>query len=80
MGRNLRQTLSSSPLGKYSLHLDIELEAYLTMLSRYGGPCDSLRDVCGVQVTDKVKLTWGLTEEGEVSGIWRDSGHDGVWF
>lgn len=39
-----------------------------------------MRDICGAQVADKVKPVWGYTEEGEVSGIWRDCGHDGLWF
>ena len=39
-----------------------------------------MRDVCGPQVADKVKQVWGLTEEGEVNSVWRDCGHEGLWF
>ncbi|KAG6382176.1 hypothetical protein JVT61DRAFT_826 [Boletus reticuloceps] len=58
-----------------------ELEADIVVFATgYGDPRDSMRDVCGPQIADKVKKVWGLTKEGEVSGIWRDSGHEGLWF
>ncbi|KAF8131847.1 hypothetical protein EV363DRAFT_1449544 [Boletus edulis] len=58
-----------------------ELEADIVVFATgYGDPRDSMRDVCGPQIADKVKKMWGLTKEGEVSGIWRDSGHEGLWF
>ena len=54
--------------------------ADLAMTKRYGDPRDSMRDVCDPQVADKVKRLWVLTDEGELSGVWRDSGHESLWF
>ena len=39
-----------------------------------------MRDVCDPQVAEKVKPLWVPTDEGELSGIWRDSGHESLWF
>lgn len=39
-----------------------------------------MREVCGPEVADKVNQVWGLTEEGEVNSVWRDCGHDALWF
>ncbi|KAH0828140.1 hypothetical protein J3R83DRAFT_3828 [Lanmaoa asiatica] len=58
-----------------------ELEADIVVFSTgYGDPRDSMREICGPQVADKVNQVWGLTEEGEVNSVWRDCGHDGLWF
>jgi len=58
-----------------------ELEADIVVFATgYGDPRDSMRDVCGPRVADKVKQVWGFTEEGEVNRVWRDCGHDGLWF
>ncbi|KIK97832.1 hypothetical protein PAXRUDRAFT_135469, partial [Paxillus rubicundulus Ve08.2h10] len=46
---------------------------------RYGDPRDSMRAICGPGVADKVVPLWRLDEEGQSSGIWRYSGHDGLW-
>jgi len=45
----------------------------------YVDPRNSLREICGPQVAEKVKPVWGFTDEGEISGIWRDSGHENLW-
>jgi len=58
-----------------------EVEADIIIFATgYGDPRDSMRDICGPQVADKVNPVWGLTEEGEVNSIWRGCGHDGIWF
>ncbi|KAG6379326.1 hypothetical protein JVT61DRAFT_11785 [Boletus reticuloceps] len=39
-----------------------------------------MRDLCGPQVANKVNKVWGLTEQGDLNSIFRDCGHDGLWF
>lgn len=39
-----------------------------------------MHDVCSPQDANQVNEVWGLTEEGEVNGVWRDSGHENLWF
>ncbi|KAG6375656.1 hypothetical protein JVT61DRAFT_3226 [Boletus reticuloceps] len=58
-----------------------ELEADIVIFATgYGDPRDSMFDVCGPKVADKVNKVWGFTEEGEVNSVWRDCGHEGMWF
>ncbi|CAG8980227.1 hypothetical protein HYALB_00013399 [Hymenoscyphus albidus] len=36
--------------------------------------------IFGTEVASKTGGVWGLDEEGEIRGLWRDSGHQGFWF
>ncbi|RDB27058.1 putative indole-3-pyruvate monooxygenase YUCCA3 [Hypsizygus marmoreus] len=38
-----------------------------------------LRKVCGDAVADAAKPVWGLDDEGEIKGVWRDLGVKGLW-
>ncbi|KAF8903686.1 hypothetical protein CPB84DRAFT_1814587 [Gymnopilus junonius] len=44
-----------------------------------GDPRDSLRKLFGDEVADKSTQIWGLTEEGELSGCYRDIGFPGLY-
>ncbi|KAF9236327.1 hypothetical protein BU15DRAFT_77043 [Melanogaster broomeanus] len=58
-----------------------ELEAdVIVFATGYGDPRDSMREICGPDVADKTAPVWGMDEEGQVSGVWRYCGHDGLWF
>ncbi|KAG6371188.1 FAD/NAD(P)-binding domain-containing protein [Boletus reticuloceps] len=58
-----------------------ELEVDVVVFATgYGDQRDSMRELCGPQVADKVNKVWGLTKEGDVNSIFRDSGHEGLWF
>ncbi|KAG6371217.1 hypothetical protein JVT61DRAFT_9841 [Boletus reticuloceps] len=58
-----------------------QLEADIVVFATgYGDPRDSMRDLCGPQVANKVNKVWGLTEEGDLNSIFRDCGHEGLWF
>ncbi|KIJ06743.1 hypothetical protein PAXINDRAFT_91548, partial [Paxillus involutus ATCC 200175] len=58
-----------------------ELEADIIVFATgYGDPRDSMRAICGPEVADKVLPIWCLDGEGESSGVWRNCGHDGLWF
>ncbi|KAJ6600169.1 hypothetical protein B0H10DRAFT_2230969 [Mycena sp. CBHHK59/15] len=39
-----------------------------------------VRKICGDEVGDKCKQIWGLDEEGEINGAWRDLGVPGLWY
>jgi putative flavoprotein involved in K+ transport len=41
---------------------------------------ETARDLFGDHVADRCRPAWGLDEEGELSGVWRRSGFDGLWF
>ena len=37
------------------------------------------RTIFGEKVADKIDPIWGFTEQGEIRGCWRRSGHPGFW-
>ncbi|KAJ6598831.1 hypothetical protein DFH09DRAFT_1243368 [Mycena vulgaris] len=41
---------------------------------------DNIRKVCGDELVEKCKPIWGLDEEGEIQGCWRDLGIPGLWY
>jgi len=41
---------------------------------------ETARRLLGDDVASRCKPVWGLDEEGEVSSMWRGSGHPGLWF
>ncbi|KAJ7498695.1 hypothetical protein FB451DRAFT_1334343 [Mycena latifolia] len=41
---------------------------------------DNIRKVCGDELAAKCKPIWGLDEEGEIQGCWRDLGLPGLWY
>lgn len=41
---------------------------------------ETARELFGDAVADRCRPVWGLDGEGELSGVWRRSGFDGLWF
>ncbi|WP_101523528.1 hypothetical protein [Nocardioides houyundeii] len=41
---------------------------------------ETARRLLGDEVADRCGPVWGLDEEGELQGVWRRSGYDGLWF
>jgi putative flavoprotein involved in K+ transport len=41
---------------------------------------DTARSILGDEAADRCAPVWGLDEEGEIRGIWRPTGHPGLWF
>ena len=39
-----------------------------------------IRRICGDEVADKCKPLWGMDEEGEINGCWKDLGIPGLWY
>ncbi|PPQ97225.1 hypothetical protein CVT26_000750 [Gymnopilus dilepis] len=44
-----------------------------------GNPIGHIRSVCGEEVANRCKPIWGLDDEGEINGVWRDLGVPGLW-
>jgi cation diffusion facilitator CzcD-associated flavoprotein CzcO len=58
-----------------------ELEADVIIFSTgYGDPRDSMRDICGPDIANKITPIWGMDEEGQASGVWKYCGHESLWF
>lgn len=60
-----------------SAHLDSDVVIYAT---GYQDMRETARDIFGDEVADRCRPVWGLDSEGELSGVWRRSGFDGLWF
>ncbi|KAJ6550423.1 hypothetical protein DFH09DRAFT_1366721 [Mycena vulgaris] len=45
-----------------------------------GDARNTVRKICGDAVGDKCKQIWGLDDEGEIHGAWRDLGVPGLWY
>ncbi|KAK7032645.1 hypothetical protein VNI00_012910 [Paramarasmius palmivorus] len=58
-----------------------ELPADVVMFATgYGDARTLVRRICGEELGKKVKPIWGLNEEGEINGLWRDLGVPGLWY
>ena len=47
---------------------------------RFGDVRDPIRKICGDEVGDKCPPIWGLNDEGELRGTWRELGTPGLWY
>ena len=45
-----------------------------------GEPLDGIRRICGNDVVDKCSPVWGMNEEGEIRGTWREIGPPNLWY
>jgi len=45
-----------------------------------GDAKDQIRRLCGDDVADRCQPIWGLNEEGEVNGVWKEFGVPGLWY
>ncbi|KAF9037135.1 hypothetical protein BJ165DRAFT_576244 [Panaeolus papilionaceus] len=57
-----------------------ELEADVVVFATgLGDPKDQIVRIAGPEIASKTKPIWGLDEEGELNGVWRDLGVPGLW-
>lgn len=47
---------------------------------RFGDAPNYISKICGPEVAAKMGKIWGLDEEGEICGAWRDTGVPGMWY
>ena len=60
---------------------DTELEAdEIIFATGYQNMRGSAKKIFGDELADRVHDVWGFDDEGEIRGMWRRSGHPGVWF
>ncbi|KAH9484751.1 Indole-3-pyruvate monooxygenase YUCCA1 [Psilocybe cubensis] len=58
-----------------------ELPADVVVFSTgVGTPIDHIRQVCGEEVANKCRPIWGLNDEGEINGAWRNLGVVNLWY
>jgi hypothetical protein len=56
-------------------------QADLIMLATgYEGQAAAARRLLGDEVGDRMGPVWGFDNEGELRGMWRPTGHQGLWF
>ncbi|PCH37057.1 FAD/NAD(P)-binding domain-containing protein [Wolfiporia cocos MD-104 SS10] len=53
---------------------------YATGYADGGDARATVKDICDPEVLAKLKPVWGVDEEDELRSVWRDSGHEGLWF
>lgn len=46
---------------------------------RYTNVREPIHKICEPDVADRVNTIWGLDEEGEINGAWRDTGVEGLY-
>ncbi|KAF9037462.1 hypothetical protein BJ165DRAFT_1558194 [Panaeolus papilionaceus] len=57
-----------------------KLEADIVIFATgLGDPREHIRRLAGAEVASKSKPIWGLDEEGELNGVWREVGVPGLW-
>ncbi|THH17517.1 hypothetical protein EUX98_g9112 [Antrodiella citrinella] len=58
-----------------------ELQADVVLYATgFGDVRDPIRKICGDEVGDKLPPIWGLNDEGELRGTWRELGTPGLWY
>ncbi|KAF8875878.1 hypothetical protein CPB84DRAFT_439009 [Gymnopilus junonius] len=64
----------------YGLYLlSSTLKQRLMINHSLSNPIGHIQSVCGEEVAKRCKPIWGLNEEGELNGAWRDLGIPGLW-
>ncbi|KAJ7730607.1 hypothetical protein DFH07DRAFT_848634 [Mycena maculata] len=57
--------------------LPVDVVVFATGL---GDARNGVRKICGDEIGDQCKQIWGLNDEGEIHGAWRDLGVPGLWY
>ncbi|KAF5347990.1 hypothetical protein D9756_010150 [Leucocoprinus leucothites] len=58
-----------------------ELEAdVIVFCTGLGQASDQIRQICGEEVGKRLNKVWGLNSEGEINGVWRDTGIPNLWY
>ncbi|MDQ8732087.1 NAD(P)/FAD-dependent oxidoreductase [Bradyrhizobium sp. LHD-71] len=52
----------------------------IVLATGYLGQKESMRPIFGDAITDRIGSVWGFDQEGELAGMWRPTGHPGLWF
>ena len=52
----------------------------IVLATGYEGQAAAARRILGDEVGDRMGPVWGFDEEGELQGMWRPTGQQGLWF
>jgi hypothetical protein len=52
----------------------------IVLATGYEGQAAAARRILGDEVGDRTGPVWGFDEEGELQGMWRPTGQQGLWF
>jgi cation diffusion facilitator CzcD-associated flavoprotein CzcO len=52
----------------------------IVLATGYEGQAAAARRILGDDVGDRIGPVWGFDEEGELQGMWRPTGQQGLWF
>ncbi|TCD68951.1 hypothetical protein EIP91_009341 [Steccherinum ochraceum] len=58
-------------------HLDADVVLFAT---GFGDFRDVVRPIVGDTVVDRMPPIWGINDEGEIRGVWREIGTPGLWY
>jgi len=78
-GSRLRADVVVFATGYVTILLSVQT-CLADLLSRLGDARKHVERVCGKEVADRCGPIWGLNEEGELNGVWRDLGVRGLWY
>ncbi|KAJ7085615.1 FAD/NAD-P-binding domain-containing protein [Mycena crocata] len=76
-GVEIARFTESSAIFTDGSSLDIDAVIFATS---YESVRDTMRGVFGDAVMDQTSVVWGTDDEGEMNGIYRPSGHPGLWY
>ncbi|KAH8084312.1 hypothetical protein BXZ70DRAFT_568551 [Cristinia sonorae] len=69
-----------TPMGvKFDDSTEVQADV-LIFATGYGDQRDVMRPIVGDTVADRMPKIWGLNQEGEPNGVWRELGTDGLWY
>lgn len=52
----------------------------IVLATGYLGQKDAARKIVGDRITERIGDVWGFDAEGELAGMWRPTGQEGLWF
>ena len=52
----------------------------LVTATGYQSPSDTVRDLLGDEIAEKVGQIWGIAADGELSNMFRPTAQKGLWF
>ena len=58
----------------------MKLAELIVLATGYEGQAAAARRILGDAVGERIGRVWGFDEEGELHGMWRPTGQEGLWF
>jgi putative flavoprotein involved in K+ transport len=68
------------PQGAVMKDASVKQADLIVLATGYEGQAAAARRILGDGVGDRIGPVWGFDEEGELQGMWRPTGQQGLWF